>query len=88
MRVRTELLAAKLERECKEEGHTMENASVIRPGSGIRIMTAVEQYMPQLMVLGCKFCGCREGDQMLTLIEQTQWRLLWIFKPCTINVEP
>lgn len=76
MRVRTELLAAKLERECKEEGHTMENASVIWLGSGIRSMTAVEQCMPQLMVLGCKLCGSHEGDQMLTLIEQTQWRLL------------
>jgi hypothetical protein len=53
-RVGPDFPAAGLERGCKEEERKMANTDAIRPGAAFRNMSAVERYMPQLMVLGCK----------------------------------
>ncbi|KAF1925010.1 uncharacterized protein M421DRAFT_267072 [Didymella exigua CBS 183.55] len=52
VRVRTEPPAAVLERGCKGIEHTMANAGTVQPGAGHPSITAIEQYMPQLIVLG------------------------------------
>lgn len=39
---------------------TMAEMSVIRPGDPLHNVAAIEQYAPQLMVLGCKYRDCLE----------------------------
>lgn len=55
-RVRTKLPGAEVEWDSEQEENTMANAGVVRSEAEIRSLTAVEQYMPQLITLGCKFC--------------------------------
>ena len=66
----------------------MAGASAIRPGEEIHGMTAVEQYMPQLVVLGCKRSDYHRMQLDTESSGQTQWQHLWTFTPCTISAEP
>ena len=52
-RVRTEPPTKRFE-ESRQQNEIMTGANVVRPGDGFRNMSAVKQYMSQLMVLGCK----------------------------------
>ncbi len=53
-RVRTDPLPAGLEKNCTVDRVAMTETSTVRPADTLRDVTAVGQYVPQLMVLGCK----------------------------------
>ena len=56
-RGRTDPPAAGLEQGRKEKRYTMADTKVVRLTNGPCARPAIEQYMPQLMVLGCKYCN-------------------------------
>lgn len=68
--------AARVAQPCEEARHKMANAAIIGTGAEVRRMNVVEQYMSQLMVLGCRCCERQEADQELTGTEQIQWQHL------------
>lgn len=67
-RVAIDSPAAGLERGFKEVEHRMANASAVRPGAAYQSISAIERYIPQLMMLGCKHrASCKGGDALTRL---------------------
>lgn len=69
--LRIKSLSTGIERHCALNSPMMAHLSVAQSGDAPHNVTAVEQYAPQLMVLGCKNRIYWESVQMLTMVTDT-----------------